>query len=393
MDAERTSTAFRLTRAPRRVLMTTDPIGGVWGYSLELAGALRAHAVEVVLASMGAPLTSDQRAAARALPNVRLHESIARLEWMADPWDDVERAGVWLRRLADSEGVDVVHLNGYAHAALPWKRPVVVVAHSCVRSWWRAVKGCAPPSQYDEYRLRVRAGLLAADAVVAPTRAMLQALRSEYGLALTDAQVVPNGRTLPHADDLPVGAREPVVLAVGRVWDEAKNLSAVMRAAARLPWTVVLAGEVQPPPGASGTLLGAAELARVRALGRLPADTLAAVMRRSAICAHPALYEPFGLTALEAALAGCALVLGDIPSLREVWTEAALFVPPHDVEALVDGITRLMGDDARRAHLAEQARHRAVTFTPRAMAHAYVDLYAALLTGAGQTTGGLACAL
>ncbi len=31
----------------------------------------------------------------------------------------------------------------------------------------------------------------------------------------------------------------------------------------------------------------------------------------------PARYEPFGLSVLEAALSGCALVLGDIPSLRE----------------------------------------------------------------------------
>ena len=33
----------------------------------------------------------------------------------------------------------------------------------------------------------------------------------------------------------------------------------------------------------------------------------------------PARYEPFGLSILEAALSGCALVLGDLPSLRELW--------------------------------------------------------------------------
>ena len=63
-------------------------------------------------------------------------------------------------------------------------------------------------------------------------------------------------------------------------------------------------------------------------LGRLSAGELADWYARAAIYALPARYEPFGLSALEAALSGCALVLGDIPSLREIWGDAALFVPP-----------------------------------------------------------------
>jgi glycogen synthase len=54
---------------------------------------------------------------------------------------------------------------------------------------------------------------------------------------------------------------------------------------------------------------------------------------RASIYALPARYEPFGLSALEAALSGCALILGDIPSLREVWLEAAPYVSPDDESA------------------------------------------------------------
>ena len=56
-------------------------------------------------------------------------------------------------------------------------------------------------------------------------------------------------------------------------------------------------------------------------------------LRRATIFALPARYEPFGLSALEAGLAGCALVLGDIP-MREVWHDAAMFVPPEQPAAL-----------------------------------------------------------
>ena len=73
---------------------------------------------------------------------------------------------------------------------------------------------------------------------------------------------------------------------------------------------------------------------QVRHLGHLPQSKLQAWFERAAIFAAPARYEPFGLSILEAALAGCALVLGDIPSLRENWNDAALFVPPEDSRTL-----------------------------------------------------------
>ena len=52
------------------------------------------------------------------------------------------------------------------------------------------------------------------------------------------------------------------------------------------------------------------------------------MMARTAVFVSPALYEPFGLAVLEAAQAGCALVLSDIPTFRELWDGVALFVAP-----------------------------------------------------------------
>ena len=61
---------------------------------------------------------------------------------------------------AYARDAELVHLNGYAHAALPWRVPVVVVAHSCVLSWWQAVFGEAAPARYAEYRRHERASTL-----------------------------------------------------------------------------------------------------------------------------------------------------------------------------------------------------------------------------------------
>jgi len=90
----------------------------------------------------------------------------------------------------------------------------------------------------------------------------------------------------------------------------------------------------------------------------------------------PARYEPFGLTALEAAWSGCALVLGDIDSLREVWDGAAIFVAPDDHAALAHALRRLIADTALRERYAALARERAEAHRPAAMADAYLRAYA-----------------
>jgi glycogen synthase len=359
-------------RAPRpgRVLMTADPIGGVWTYALELAGALAPRGVAVTLAVLGAPPRDDQRAEAARVPGLELAEGPWKLEWMDEPWADVERAGSWLLTLARTLRPDIIHLNGYVHAKLPWPAPVVVVAHSCVRTWWRAVKCEDIPLQWARYTREVAEGLLAATVVVAPTAAMLDAIRDEYRVPL-QSLVIPNGSAAAFVCPR-FETKEPFILSVGRVWDDAKNIRALAAVADRVMWPVIVAGECRPPGGAASKLCGA------RLLGSLCAADLADWYRRAAIYALPARYEPFGLSVLEAANAACALVLGDIPSLRENWNEAALFVPPDDDHALVAAIRRLIDEpDVRRA-LAERAFARASALSVERTADEYCRLYHSL---------------
>jgi glycosyltransferase involved in cell wall biosynthesis len=263
---------------------------------------------------------------------------------------------------------DVVHLNGYCHAALPFHAPVVVVAHSCVFSWFEAVKGEAPPPAYRKYGEEVRRGLQAASLVVAPTQAMLDALQRHYG-ALAVTRVIHNGRD---AARFRAARKEPFILAAGRLWDEAKNLRALEAAAAGLRWPVRVAGFAQHPDG------GEIEVSGVELLGALAPRNLAVQMGRASIYALPALYEPFGLSVLEAALSGCALVLAGIPSLRELWTDAAEFVDPRDRRSLPAALERLIGDDGLRTRLGAAAFSRACTLSPKRMTEEYLRAYRGL---------------
>lgn len=362
-----------------RLLLTTDTVGGVWTYAMELARALAPMGAEILLATMGAPLTAAQRDELATLPHVRVAESAYKLEWMDDPWDDVAAAGRWLLDLEQTFQPDVVHLNGYAHGSLPWAAPVLVAAHSCVLSWWQAVKGEPAPASWDRYRQAATDGLRDADLVVAPSAAMLSATDHYYG-PLPRTRVIWNGRAPElFRDAAAKHAKDPIILSAGRLWDEAKNAAILDRVADRLPWPVYVAGHDRDSTGRG------VGLKSVRPLGMLPAAELADWLARASIYALPARYEPFGYSAVEAAYAGCALVLGDIPSLREVWGDAAVFVPPDDADALVAAIGSLADDPVRRKDLAHRAGERAARYTRQRMAEEYMAAYRELL--AGRTAG------
>lgn len=349
--------------------MTADTVGGVWTFALDLARTLASQGCEVILATMGGYLRTDEARSVARIRGIHLHESSYKLEWMGNPWADVDQAGEWLLEIAAKTQPDLVHLNTFAHGVLPWRVPVLMVAHSCVLSWWQAVKGEAAPAEWDHYASVVRRGLQAADMIVAPTQAMLDALRTHYG-PLPRAQVIANGRD---PEGFRESAKEPFVLAVGRLWDEAKNVQVLDQAAPAIDWPVYVAGEAHHPGG------GQRLFSHLQPLGRLAADELAGWFARAAVYALPARYEPFGLSVLEAALSGCALVLGDIPSLREVWGNAALYVTPDAPEALAKAINRLAADPRLRTRLAQAARARAQQYTQAAMGAGYWQAYQMLL--------------
>jgi glycosyltransferase involved in cell wall biosynthesis len=196
---------------------------------------------------------------------------------------------------------------------------------------------------------------------------MLEALREHYGAPLR-GRVIANGLD---AAQFPAagGDKEPFVLGAGRIWDQAKNLGALASVAPHLGWPVYLAGSDRHPDGHDRRQEG------IRALGWLDPAELRRWMARASIYALPARYEPFGLSVLEAGLSGCALVVGDLASLREVWGDAALYVPPEDGVALLEALERLAHDDVLRTRMSSAARGRALGFTADRMGRRYVDLY------------------
>lgn len=341
---------------PARLLLTADAVGGVWIYALELAGALARRQVAVDLAVLGPAPAPEQRDAALRLPGVTLHETGLPLDWTASAPAILSDTSIALAALARACRADLVQVHSLALVGpAPWAMPVLAVAHSCVGTWWAAMRDRPAP---DDFRWRmeaVRAGLEAADAIIAPTRAFAEMTRRVYGTQRR-IDVVHNARS-------PAGpAGDPAegfgILAAGRLWDEAKNIALLDRAAGSLGEIPVFAAG--PLTGPNGAGIG---LAAITPLGTLDSGAMAGAMASVRIFASPARYEPFGLAVLEAAQAGLPLVLADIPTFRELWDGAALFVAPDDARAWAETLGHLHARPADCSTWGGKAASRAARYS------------------------------
>jgi len=356
---------------PLRILLTLDAVGGVWQYATTLARALGEQGVNCRLAGFGPPPTQAQRETCAGIPHTELTWTEAPLDWLVRDEAALQPVAPTLLAMARAWQVDLLHLSLPSQAAgMPHGLPVVVTAHSCVPTWWRAMRGDALPAEWRWQQRLNRAGLARADEVLAPSAAHAATLRAVYGV-LPAVRVVHNATDCiePHQ-----GEKDNMILAVGRWWDEAKNGATLDQAAEGTAWPVVLVGPLSGPDGS------VVRFGHARTTGGRPADAVRALMARAAIFVAPSRYEPFGLAVLEAALHGAALVLADIPAFRELWNGAALFVSPMDVAAWRDAFARLVAAPALRHRLALRAHARARHFTPQRQADSIRAAYAAAST-------------
>ena len=352
-----------------KILMTTDTVGGVWTYTIDLCKALEAYNVEVYLTSMGALVNKQQQLQLDTLQNVSFYESNYKLEWMQDAQYDVEKAKEWITGIYGNIKPDILHFNNFGQTAGYWSCPVVTVYHSCVQTWWKAVKGERPPKEWDWYIALLKDALNASDAIIFPSNSMQQ--QAEAVFRSLKGDVIYNGRSLKQPPDL---IKEDVILTAGRIWDEGKNIQLLCSIAPSLPWPVHVAGNNVDPNNQE-----IPKLENVAFLGQLNQAEMFDAMLRASIFIMPAKYEPFGLAVLEAANASCALVLADIPTLKEIWGDAALYFDPVDKHAAAQAIVKLIKDAELRKEMALKAQQRAKAYTAKKMAEEYYQLYQSLI--------------
>tara|TARA_R110002020_G_scaffold154714_2_gene334920 strand:- start:70081 stop:71211 length:1131 start_codon:yes stop_codon:yes gene_type:complete len=353
-----------------KILMTTDTLGGVWSYVCQLCKALALYDVEIHLAALGRWPTRDQERTISKIPNTILYKSDFKLEWMQDPWRDVEKSEKWLTAIYQTVQPHIIHLNNFTKFKARITCPVITVYHSCVESWFRAVKGENPPQEFKIYLKHKKIALKQANIAIFPSNSFRKEIVEQIELNV-ETQTIYNGCDLHFSSRL---EKEDMILCSGRIWDEGKNLHLLCHIAPLLPWPVYVAGEnVHPNTGKP------VEIKNVFFLGNLSKTSLETWMKKASIYVSTSLYEPFGLGVLEAAKLECALVLSHIDTMEEIWQDNAVFFDPLDAEDLLQMVMLLINNSNFRHDLAEKAYKKAGFYSAKIMAENYYNLYREML--------------
>jgi glycogen synthase len=199
--------------------------------------------------------------------------------------------------------------------------------------------------------------------------------------------VIHNGIHLrPVAEEERPASQRPLVLVAARAWDEAKGIAVLDEALELLGADAPSIHLVGPTEGPGG------ERIRVRNLvphGEVPGEAMARFYDNAGVYIAPSLYEPFGLTPLEAASHGCALLLSGIGSFRELWNGTATFFEPGSPRDLGVRLINLLEDALAMDVQAAEARARArAAYTAERMTDRYESLYRELTGAPGDASSG-----
>jgi glycosyltransferase involved in cell wall biosynthesis len=296
---------------------------------------------------------------------------------------DFPQSSQYLADVVEEIRPDLLHLHQFCHGNLPVDIPRIVMAHGDLISWNLAVQGCTPrPTRWLKwYRDTIIQGIAAADAVVAPSAAMLESIRTTYTRPRREAVIYPGRNPIffnPYIN------KDDSVLSVGRLLDAGKQVFLLTQHTQPFSVWIVGAEQTVPVPRIPirADVKVSTDTSSVAIRGPQTESQLRALYSRAAVYAATPRYEPLGIGPLDAAFSRCAIVANDIPSYREVWGDAALYFRTNDAGSLSEILRRLEADRPLRQAYADRAFARArEKFTTKRMIDGYLDLYRSL-TGA-----------
>lgn len=240
-------------------------------------------------------------------------------------------------RLASKHRVDLLHSPHYVTPIS--EVPVVVTIHDLIHL--HQPLGNPAAKLYAHWMLR--RAVRESATIITVSRAVADEIERELGAPAAKIFVSPNGVDEQFFNDpLPREKRKPFLLFVGNDKPH-KNVTRLIEAfeSSSGDTELVLAGCKRK------------ESPRVRSLGFVSEPELIELYRNAIALIAPSLEEGFCLPAVEAMAAGTPVIASDLPVLREVTGENALFFDPHSKESITDAIEKI-----QRERIWEQLSNR-----------------------------------
>lgn len=228
------------------------------------------------------------------------------------------------------------------------------------------------------YRFLLPKLVIRARRVIAISEFTKSRLVERTGIRPEKVTVVPNGVDGRFRPDAAVMASDVLerlklptphyVLSLGSL-EPRKNLINLIRGwsavQSRLPddiWLVIAGGKGKSLVFREATGLDRLP-PRVFLTGHVPDELLPSLYASAMAFAYLSVYEGFGLPPLEAMASGTPPLTGNRTALLEVVGDAALTVDPYDIDAIADGLQRLVEDSVLRDTLRIRGLERAQTLT------------------------------
>lgn len=262
----------------------------------------------------------------------------------------------WLRAAVRADRPDVFFAPAYT-APLGIDVPLAVTIHDVSffahPEWFRAREGI-------RRRWLTGRAAAAASVVLTDSRFSRDEIVSHLGVQPARVRVIPPGVTQRTAP-APGSTRESIVLFVGSMLNRRRLpdlIAAFASATKTIPGArLVIVGDDRSWPPQDLRAFAAAEgvADRTELRSYVPDEELARLYSEASVFGFLSEYEGFGLTPLEALAAGVPPVVLDTPVAREVYGEAAMFVPPYDVHAAAAALRTLLTSPAARAAVLARA--------------------------------------
>lgn len=343
-----------------KLLMATDVKSEVWNYSLTLSRELLKHInAEILMISFGGMPTDSQK---KELEDLNIEFQFTDFSTDIEFNPDISKIKTTFESSIKSFNPHVIHLN-HLYFDLIFNKPCVLACHKIFNDSINRYNHLDKDSL--NFKQIMNKSLNNADIIVAPSRFFAENIIKTYNFT-KGIKIIYNGVDYKPYSDMPESS---TLVACGNLSDNNKSMNLLLSIAYKLPDNIKIK--------IIGNLQSDRKLPKnVEFLKNLSNLELQEVYKNSSIYIALSNFEANGLSSIQAAYSGCAILANDIPVCKELWGDCAYVFERDNAISLMRCINNLVENKNLLEITARNCQAKALSvFNSKRMAYEYINLY------------------